>query len=105
MPPARHDLVTVLSLLALLGCADEPDGRPGGFGGPIKVVTHTLEAQPIVDEIQALGTARANESVEIRPRVASLVTPHRRGVGPMTITMLLHNTLTAYETRTGACPD
>ncbi len=31
--------------------------------------------------------------------VASIVTPHRRGVGPMTITMLLVNTLDAYETR------
>jgi methylenetetrahydrofolate dehydrogenase (NADP+)/methenyltetrahydrofolate cyclohydrolase len=31
--------------------------------------------------------------------VASIVTPHRRGVGPMTITMLLRNTLTAYEDR------
>jgi methylenetetrahydrofolate dehydrogenase (NADP+)/methenyltetrahydrofolate cyclohydrolase len=31
--------------------------------------------------------------------VASIVTPHRRGVGPMTITMLLRNTLTAYEER------
>jgi methylenetetrahydrofolate dehydrogenase (NADP+)/methenyltetrahydrofolate cyclohydrolase len=31
--------------------------------------------------------------------IASLVTPHRRGVGPMTITMLLVNTLTAYEAR------
>jgi methylenetetrahydrofolate dehydrogenase (NADP+)/methenyltetrahydrofolate cyclohydrolase len=30
---------------------------------------------------------------------ASLVTPHRRGVGPMTITMLLRNTLLAYESR------
>jgi len=30
---------------------------------------------------------------------ARLVTPHRRGVGPMTITMLLRNTLSAYETR------
>jgi methylenetetrahydrofolate dehydrogenase (NADP+)/methenyltetrahydrofolate cyclohydrolase len=30
---------------------------------------------------------------------ASLVTPHRRGVGPMTITMLLRNTLSAYEAR------
>lgn len=36
--------------------------------------------------------------------VASIVTPHRRGVGPMTITMLLRNTLAAYEARTGACP-
>jgi methylenetetrahydrofolate dehydrogenase (NADP+)/methenyltetrahydrofolate cyclohydrolase len=31
--------------------------------------------------------------------VASIVTPHRRGVGPMTITMLLCNTLLAYEER------
>ncbi len=29
--------------------------------------------------------------------IASIVTPHRRGVGPMTITMLLQNTLGAYE--------
>jgi methylenetetrahydrofolate dehydrogenase (NADP+)/methenyltetrahydrofolate cyclohydrolase len=29
--------------------------------------------------------------------IASLVTPHRRGIGPMTITMLLQNTLGAYE--------
>jgi methylenetetrahydrofolate dehydrogenase (NADP+)/methenyltetrahydrofolate cyclohydrolase len=34
--------------------------------------------------------------------IARLVTPHRRGVGPMTITMLLHNTLDAYEARLGA---
>jgi methylenetetrahydrofolate dehydrogenase (NADP+)/methenyltetrahydrofolate cyclohydrolase len=34
--------------------------------------------------------------------VARIVTPHRRGVGPMTITMLLVNTLHAYESRTGA---
>jgi methylenetetrahydrofolate dehydrogenase (NADP+)/methenyltetrahydrofolate cyclohydrolase len=34
--------------------------------------------------------------------IASLVTPHRRGVGPMTITMLLHNTILAYRARTGA---
>jgi methylenetetrahydrofolate dehydrogenase (NADP+)/methenyltetrahydrofolate cyclohydrolase len=32
--------------------------------------------------------------------IAAIVTPHRRGVGPMTITMLLHNTLAAYEART-----
>ena len=34
--------------------------------------------------------------------IARLVTPHRRGVGPMTITMLLRNTLLAYEQRTRA---
>ncbi|MFV1977972.1 MAG: bifunctional 5,10-methylene-tetrahydrofolate dehydrogenase/5,10-methylene-tetrahydrofolate cyclohydrolase, partial [Myxococcota bacterium] len=33
--------------------------------------------------------------------IACIVTQHRRGVGPMTITMLLRNTLTAYRARTG----
>ena len=59
----------------MAACGDDPVGRPAGASGaPVKVVTHTLVKQSIVDEIQALGTARANESVEIRPRVASLVT-------------------------------
>jgi methylenetetrahydrofolate dehydrogenase (NADP+)/methenyltetrahydrofolate cyclohydrolase len=34
--------------------------------------------------------------------IARIVTPHRRGVGPMTITMLLRNTLFAYEQRLSA---
>jgi methylenetetrahydrofolate dehydrogenase (NADP+)/methenyltetrahydrofolate cyclohydrolase len=33
--------------------------------------------------------------------VAGLLTPHRRGIGPMTITMLLRNTITAFRSRTG----
>ena len=33
--------------------------------------------------------------------IASLVTPSRRGIGPMTITMLLRNTLRAYRERKG----
>jgi len=33
--------------------------------------------------------------------IARIVTPHRRGVGPMTITMLLRNTLQAYEAHLG----
>jgi methylenetetrahydrofolate dehydrogenase (NADP+)/methenyltetrahydrofolate cyclohydrolase len=34
--------------------------------------------------------------------IASLVTPHRRGIGPLTITMLLYNTLAAQLARCGA---
>ena len=30
---------------------------------------------------------------------AGIITPSRRGIGPMTITMLLRNTLTAYTFR------
>lgn len=33
--------------------------------------------------------------------VAGFITPSRRGIGPMTITMLLRNTVTAYKARTG----
>jgi methylenetetrahydrofolate dehydrogenase (NADP+)/methenyltetrahydrofolate cyclohydrolase len=33
--------------------------------------------------------------------VAGLITPSRRGIGPMTITMLLRNTLNAYKLRKG----
>jgi membrane fusion protein (multidrug efflux system) len=59
----------------LAGCSDEPQsGGKGGWGGPVGVVTEPVRLQPLVDEVQALGTARANESVEIRPRIASLVT-------------------------------
>ena len=33
--------------------------------------------------------------------IAGIITPSRRGIGPMTITMLLRNTLHAYKTRKG----
>jgi methylenetetrahydrofolate dehydrogenase (NADP+)/methenyltetrahydrofolate cyclohydrolase len=33
--------------------------------------------------------------------IAGLITPSRRGIGPMTITMLLRNTLNAYIARKG----
>lgn len=33
--------------------------------------------------------------------IAKILTPPKGGVGPMTITMLLHNTLNAYKTREG----
>lgn len=51
------------------------------------------------------GTLTGDVDTEGVLGVASIVTPHRRGVGPMTITMLLQNTLTAYEARTRTCPD
>lgn len=42
--------------------------------GPVKVVTYVAQSQRLLDEVQALGTARANESIEIRPRISSIVT-------------------------------
>ena len=65
----------IASLALIAACSEEPQGRPaGGWGGAAKVVTQRIELRPLVDEIEALGTAKANESVEIRPRISSLVT-------------------------------
>ncbi len=68
-------LFACLVLLGLVACSDSsaPTGNRSAER-TIKVVTQPIRLEPVVDEIQALGTARANESIEIRPRIASLVT-------------------------------
>ena len=48
------------------------------------------------------GVLTGDVDTEAVQGIARIVTPHRRGVGPMTITMLLQNTLQAYRSRTGA---
>jgi membrane fusion protein (multidrug efflux system) len=74
MLSSRLFLFATFAFLLLGGCEDDAStSGPGGWSGIAKVVTQRVEFRPIVDEIQALGTARANESVEIRPRVSSLV--------------------------------
>ena len=74
MRTVRHIATAVTACAVISGCAEEPSaGARGGWGGAAKVVTHQVELQPIVDEIEALGTARANESVEIQPRISSLI--------------------------------
>jgi membrane fusion protein (multidrug efflux system) len=66
-------LIVVALALGACGESEAPQGR-GGWGAAPKVVTVPVELRPLVDEIEALGTARANESVSIRPRIASIVT-------------------------------
>ena len=67
--------IILLSLPLFAACEDEPQSLPaGGWGGATKVVTQQIALRPLVDEIEALGTAKANESVEIRPRISSLIT-------------------------------
>lgn len=53
-----------------------------------------------VSEVE--GKLVGDVDFEAAQGVAALVTPPRGGVGPMTITMLLQNTLRAYRHRTGA---
>ena len=79
-PTAKLGAVFASVTLLISACSSDDDstsaarGFGGGARGPTPVITTTLVARPMIDEIEALGTARANESVEIRPRLASLVT-------------------------------
>ena len=74
----KHHAVILLSMasavfLAACGSEEESQGRGPWGGGATRVVTAEVELQPLVDEIQALGTARANESIQIQPRISSLI--------------------------------
>ena len=68
-------LLFLTAILALVAACEEETAASarGGFGGPASVITQQVELQHIVDKIDALGTANANESIEIRPRISSLI--------------------------------
>jgi len=68
-------LVLLAALFALVAaCEKEPAaGGRVGWGGATKVITYPIELRHVIDEIEALGTARANESIEIQPRISSLI--------------------------------
>jgi membrane fusion protein (multidrug efflux system) len=51
-------------------------GAPGG-GPPVAVVTAPVRAERLAFQIEALGTARANESVDVTAKVANQVTAVR----------------------------
>jgi len=75
MQPSRSVIAILVCFGLLAACSDEPqNAASNGRGGPAKVVTQRVELQPLIDEIEALGTARANESIEIQSRVSSVVT-------------------------------
>jgi len=73
----RPDILPALlaAVTLLTGCDGASSG--GTQGGPrdgaTKVVTVQVESRPLIDQIEALGTANANESIEIRPRISSLI--------------------------------
>lgn len=68
-------LLPLLAVVGLLVACEEDESSParGNWGGAAKVVTEQIARQHIVDEIEALGTARANESIEIQPRISSIL--------------------------------
>ena len=74
-PFPRLHITAIAAVFLLAACdGDEPATARGGWGGgTTRVITATVEFQPIIDEIEALGTARANESIDIQPRISSLI--------------------------------
>jgi membrane fusion protein (multidrug efflux system) len=72
-------LVSAISLLA--ACGSGPDQAAGsrgssgfGGGGPVTVIAQRLQPQSFTDRYTALGTAQANESIEVTVRSSSVVT-------------------------------
>ncbi len=79
--PLRAVGLLGLTLALLAGCAEDaagPSGRadPGGRG-PTLVVTAAAEPRIIRAEVEAIGTARANESVVITAKVTDTVSKVR----------------------------
>jgi len=70
-----YKLLIPFALLLATACGDarQDSAARSGAAAATRVVIQRIELRPLVDEIEALGTARANESVEIRPRIPSLV--------------------------------
>jgi len=65
---------TLIAVLLLIGaCEQEQAGGPGPRDRTAIVVTERVELQAMIDEIQALGTANANESIDIQSRISSVV--------------------------------
>jgi membrane fusion protein, multidrug efflux system len=69
-------------LTILVGCADPPTNQGAAGAGnsapaAVEVVTVAAKLQPLGIDIEAVGTARAIESVQITPKVSSLVSAIR----------------------------
>lgn len=65
-----------LAVLAVLasGCGGEEEGNMARFGGgPPPVVTEAVLLGDITDNYTALATARANEAIDVTPRISSVV--------------------------------
>ncbi len=73
-------IVLIVVFVALVASAgwllsrDSKDTQRGGFGrGAVSVVTQSVELREFSDIVEALGTARARESVVLTPRVSDTV--------------------------------
>jgi membrane fusion protein (multidrug efflux system) len=84
--PTRTASVLVAAAIALSGCSGDEssahDAQPasafsGGLDSAVGVLTDAAREEDFAYEIEALGTAHANEAVEITSKVSNLVTTIR----------------------------
>ena len=83
----------------------EADVLVAAVGAPRLVKADWIKSGAAVVDVgvsEVAGEIVGDVDLEAALGIARLITPHRRGVGPMTITMLLHNTLLAHRRRKSA---
>ena len=69
----KNNFILIVALLAISACEKEQaGGGPPGDRTAI-VITQRVELQAMIDEIQALGTANANESIDVQSRISTLI--------------------------------
>jgi membrane fusion protein (multidrug efflux system) len=67
----------LLTGASLTGCGPsqpETGSSPFGGGGPVTVIAKPVMTQSYIARFTALGTARANESIEVTARISSVIT-------------------------------
>lgn len=69
----RLPLAAILLTLLLTACGQPPQSNERRAGGAVGVLTQTARVEPWVDRIEALGTARANESLMLSAKVTETV--------------------------------
>lgn len=65
-----------IALSGVFGCGDDAGPPAGGGrfgGGPVAVITEVVTPRELVDEVDAIGTVLADESVEVTSRMTSIV--------------------------------
>ena len=73
--PSQLSRFACLTALALVLAACSGDGGPsaGGDAGVVTVTTEVVREQPFNDTLQAIGTARARESITVTAKVSEVV--------------------------------
>jgi membrane fusion protein (multidrug efflux system) len=71
----RRCIATLIVCLLVACTSPEQDtgGGPMNRDGPVAVNAAIVAAQPFVDRFTALGTARANEAIEVKSRIPSVI--------------------------------